>query len=99
MYVGYCLFAVLALLVFLVLVYALFDEYPFERCEVELFSHLSELYLKLLPENRAGVLHIVAQHIAHPYEVGFLLRYDAAVGRHRHLAVRERVQGVDGAVA
>ena len=63
-------FALFELFVF---VDALLDENPFERCEMEQFSHFGERYLKLFAQELAGCVDIMAQHVADSEEVGLLV--------------------------
>ena len=81
-----------------VLVDALFDEYFFERGEVQAFHDFATAYLEFAAKQGQGVVYGLAQHVAHGEEVGLLSVDDAAVGRDAHLAVGEGVEGVDGLV-
>ena len=93
------LLARLALLVALLLIYTFLDEDALEGGEMQLLPDLGQLYLELAAQYVAGVLDIVAQHIAHAQEMWLVVGDDTAVGRHRQLAVGEGIEGVDGAVA
>ena len=83
---------------FLVLIDAFFDEYLFERGEVQAFAHLVAVDFQFAAQQVAGVVDGLAQDVAHGEEVGLALVDDAAVGRDAHLAVGEGVEGVDGLV-
>ena len=63
-----------------VLVDALFDEYFFERGEVQAFHDFATAYLEFAAKQGQGVVYGLAQHVAHGEEVGLLSVDDAAVG-------------------
>ena len=89
---------VLGLFEFLVLIDAFFDEYLFERGEVQAFAHLVAVYLQFAAQQVACVVYGLAQHVADGEEVGLAVVDDAAVGRDAHLAVGEGIESVDGLV-
>ena len=70
---GYNLFKRLPLLEFLILIHPLLDKNSFERCEMQLFFHLSELNLQLAAQQLPRTVGAVAQQIAHRQEVRLLL--------------------------
>ncbi|CDD83622.1 unknown [Bacteroides sp. CAG:462] len=78
-----------------VLVDALLNEYLLEGGEVQAFLQLSLAYLQFAPQQVEGVVHRLAQHVAHTEEVGLLVVDDAAVGRDVHLAVCAGIERVE----
>ena len=93
---GIHVFRVLKLAVF---VDAFFDEYLFERREVQAFEQLAAAYEQFLAQQVFRILHTAAQHVADREEFRAFVVDDAAVGRNGDLAIGERIQGVDGFVA
>ena len=71
----------------LVLIDALFDEYLFERAEVQLLQQLAPAYLQLAAQEAHRAVNGAAQHVAHREELRLVVGYHAAVGRYAHLAV------------
>ena len=90
-YMCACSVHVGSVLEFLVLIYALLDEYLFERREVQLFEQLRLAYLEFLAYECLCALHRTAQHVADGEELWFVVLYHAAVWRYVHLAIGEGV--------
>ena len=90
---------ILPLLKLAVLVDTLLYKDPFERCKIQLFLDLIELYLQLAAQKFARAVGAVAQKLAHGEEMGLVVADHTAVGRDRHLAVGEVIQRVDCLVA
>ena len=88
----------LGLFKLLVLIDAFLDEYLLQRGEVQAFHDFAPANLQLAAQQGLGVVHRLAQHVAHRQEVGLLVVYHAAVGRYAHLAVGKGIEGVDGLV-
>ena len=88
-----------ALLILLVLIDALLDEYFLERGVEQAFTQLSALNLELALQQVLGGVHTVAQHVAHRQEMRLAVGNHAAVWRNAHLAVGKGVERVDSPVA
>ena len=89
-------FCILKLFTF---VYTFFDEYLFERTEVQLLEQFVASYLEFALDEVFGVIHRASQHIAHREELRHAVVDHTAVGRYAYLAIGECIQGIDGLIA
>ena len=73
-------------------------EYPFEGCVVPLVLKLREPDLQLPLEKISRVVRVVDQYVLDREELRLVVHDDAGVRGDVALAVRERVEGIDGLV-
>ena len=87
------------LFVFLVLIYALFDEYLFQRSIKQALRQFAALDRKFRAQQFFRRVDTVAQHVADSQEMRFPIGNDTTVWRDAHLAIGECIERVDGAIA
>jgi len=88
-----------ALLVFLILIYALLYENTLQRSEHKVLEQLSALYLQFTPQQILRVVHTPPQHIAYSQEMRLTVGNHAAIRRDADFAIRESIQCINSTVA
>ena len=81
-----------------ILIYALLDKYLLERSEETALLSLVQGDLEFATQDVASAVYRIAKQFAHREKLRLLVANHTAVGRDRHFAVGEGIEGVDSLV-